>query len=69
MNGHGHFDKKTLRARLRDLGGGTPIVKSRSKGVDVVQMRKDLMMKGSASPIVAVYPVGLSLRYALLERL
>jgi hypothetical protein len=65
---YGRFDKKTLRARLAELGGGKPIVKSRASHIDVVQARRDLTVKGSGEPIVAIYPVGASLRYAVLER-
>ncbi|MEA2552643.1 MAG: hypothetical protein QOJ65_819 [Fimbriimonadaceae bacterium] len=67
--GRGSLDVKALRARLRELGGGTPIVKTRTKATDASQVAKALSMEGQSSAIVAVYSVGRSLRYALLERL
>ena len=63
----GHLDVKTLRARLSAFGGGTPIVKVRSQ-VDLTGLANELKTKGEGAPIVAVYAVGESLRYAILDR-
>lgn len=59
-------DLKRTRAALRDLGGGRPIVKCRAKGQDPVRLAAELRTPGSVSPIVAVYPVGRSVRHAVI---
>lgn len=65
----GRYDAKTVRAKLRELGGGKPIVKSRAKGVDVMRVRNELSSDGSREPIIALYTVGPSIRYAVLEKI
>lgn len=60
-------DLKETKAKLRELGGGTPIVKSRA-GVDVDTLRRQLRGEGEEL-IVAAYPEGRSIRHLILRRL
>ena len=63
----GSYDRKRLRAALRLAGGGTPIIKTRSKKVPA-NIAKDLKTAGENELIVAFYEVGQSLRFTLLQR-
>lgn len=57
-------DLKRTRMALRELGGGTPIVKSRAPRVDVQALRAHL--QGPGEPLVVlVFPVGKRLYHAL----
>lgn len=59
-------DIKALKEELRKLGSGTPVVKSRA-AVDVDAVRKSLKLAGDRPLVLAAYPVGKSVRYAILE--
>ena len=65
----GNYDAKSIRAKLRQIGGGKPIIKTRARGIDIRQVQRELTTDGSAEPVVALYPVGPRIRYAILERL
>jgi hypothetical protein len=64
----GAFDVKRVRAILDANGGGTPEIKTRAK-VDVPKLRKQLATRGTNTPLIALYPVQKSIRFALLERI
>ena len=66
----GKGDIRQTKAALKAMGAGTPIIKSRA-GIDVEALRKELRSQGSSHPdvVVAVYPVGKSIRHAILERI
>lgn len=61
-------DIARTREALRAEGFGTPVVKTRAKGVDVERIRKNLRGEGPEG-IVAIYPVGPKLRHAVLTKL
>ncbi len=67
--GSGRFDMKATRALLMKLGIGSVVVKSRVSGVDVARIGKDLSNSGKEDGIVALYPVGKSVRFVVIERL
>lgn len=61
-------DLKRTRMALRELGGGTPIVKSRAPRVDVAELRAQL--QGPGDPLVVlVFPVGKRRFHALARPL
>ncbi len=60
-------DVKRTRIELRRLGGGTPVVKSRA-GIDVRKLARELRGEGEEL-VVALYPVGKSLRHAICRRI
>lgn len=62
----GSFDIKRVRQLLKTRGGGTPEVKSRAK-LDTADLRRRLATPGRARPVLAVYAVKKSIRFALLE--
>ena len=59
-------DVSLTKKLLSELGGGTPVIKSRA-GIDVEALRKKLRLDGKRELIVAVYEVGRSLRHVILE--
>ena len=63
----GNYDAKSVKAKLRQIGGGKPIIKTRARGVDIRQVQRELTTEGSLEPVVALYSVGPSIRYAILE--
>jgi hypothetical protein len=65
---HGRFDTKSLRLRLREMEIGTVVVKSRTTEIDVTNVSKQLKGAGR-NGIVAFYPVGKSIRFAIVERI
>lgn len=65
----GKADVSITRSRLRELGSGTPVVKQRAAGIDVVKLQKQLKLSGRRPLILAVWPVGKSLRHTILEPL
>lgn len=65
----GRFDMKATRALLMKLGIGSVVVKSRVSGLDVARIGKDLSTSGKKDGIVALYPVGKSVRFVVIERL
>jgi hypothetical protein len=65
----GRFDLKAAKALLKEFGVGRVVVKSRVSGMDVVRIGKDLAGSGKKEGIVALYPVGKSVRFALIERI
>lgn len=65
----GPFDLKSVRRRAGELGAGAVVVKSRAPGMDVVKLGKALKGDGKMPLIVALYLLGRSVRYAVLERL
>ena len=67
--GAGRFDMKTTRGMLKEAGVGRVVVKSRVSGLDVVRIGKDLAGVGKNEGIVALYPVGKSVRFVLIERI
>lgn len=65
----GPFDLKTVRRKVGELGGGAVVVKSRAPGMDVVKLGKALKSDGKRPLVMALYLLGRSVRYAVLERL
>ncbi len=65
----GKADVSSTKAKLVELGSATPVVKQRAAGLDVVKLQKQLKMTGRRPLIVAVWPVGKSLRHTILEGL
>lgn len=65
----GRGDVDSLRLELRRLDAGTPVLKQRSTGLDQEAVRKKLNLKGQRELAVAFYPVGKSIRAAILQRL
>lgn len=63
------FDLKTARGMLKTAGIGKVVVKSRVSGLDVVRIGKDLRGTKKQEGIVALYPVGKSVRLTLVERM
>jgi SAM-dependent methyltransferase len=63
----GHFDQKSLRARLGELGGGIPVVKSRIPGLDVAKFPRAFKAEGRRTLIVVLYLVAMARRYAIVE--
>lgn len=64
---HHSADLKRTRLALKDLGGGTPVVKCRGVQIDVDRLRKDLRGPGNEL-VVMVYSVGRSLQHAICRR-
>ena len=62
------FDEKTVRSLLRKLGGGRPILKVRGAKIDVGSWSKRLTLPGDGQPIIAIYPIGKSLRAIILSQ-
>lgn len=62
-------DLKQVNAALRDLGASVEAVKSRANGVDVRKLQGAAKPAGGRRVVLAVYPVGKSQRFLLLERL
>ena len=58
-------DSRAVKKALKTLASATPIVKSRA-GVEVEALRREWKMDGDRTLIVAAYPVGKSIRYAIL---
>lgn len=67
--GSGAWDLKVLRRELAALGSNTPIVKVRACSVNPERTVRTLKADGARGLIVAAYPVGLKIRFAILERL
>jgi len=65
----GHFDQKSLRARIGELGGGVPVVKSRIPGLEVAKYPRAFKAQGRRALIVVLYLVGMARRYAIVEAL
>lgn len=65
--GHGRFDVKSLKAELKGLGAATPVLKQRHAGLELVKLVRQLRMEGSRKVSVAFYPIGKSIRYAILD--
>ena len=63
----GKFDLRSVKSRLTDAG--RVVVKSRAPNVDVIRVSKALSGKGKKGAILALYPVGKSVRFARLERI
>jgi hypothetical protein len=62
----GNFDRKRLRSLLKSKGGGRPFVKTRSKSVPQT-VEKELTTPGEMQQTIAIYPVGKSLKFVLLD--
>jgi hypothetical protein len=67
--GSGRFDLSSLRRMLRDLNSATPVLKQRAAAQDLQKLHKQLILDGSRQLLVAIYPVGKSLRHVILESL
>lgn len=64
---HGPADLKRTTAALRELGAGTPELKQRGAGQDLIALRKKLKREGSRRVALAIWVVGKSLRHTVLE--
>ncbi len=64
---HGSFDEKRVRTILKKMGGGVPIIKSRAPGVDGASLSKHLVSKGTKATTVALYAIGKSTRFLIVE--
>ncbi len=65
----GRFDVGSLKRELKHLGSGTPILKQRGVKQNLQDLRKKLLLSGQRALTVAIYPVGKSLRQAIMEPL
>lgn len=65
----GKADVAATKSKLAELESATPVVKQRAAGIDVVKIQKQLKLSGRRPLIVAVWPVGKSLRHTILEPL
>ena len=63
----GKFDVAVVKRELAGLNSSTPILKQKGAGQDLIALRQKLNMKGTRELAVALYPVGKSLRYAVLD--
>jgi hypothetical protein len=63
----GGFDLKTLRKKLQELHSGTPELKQRGAGLDLISLRKQLRSEGSRQLVVAFYRSGKAIRCAICE--
>ncbi len=63
----GAGDVRTTAAKVKELGGGTPIVKQRAAGVDPIKLAKQAKGTGKRSLTVVVWAVGKSLKHAIVE--
>lgn len=59
--------EKSIRMWLRELNARVVEVKSRVKGLDLIKWQKNLRTTEGRPVTVAFYPVGLSVRFVLLE--
>lgn len=66
---YGHADQKRIRGDLKRLDARIDAVKVRGAREDPMDWQKRLRYDGSRRLVLALYPVGESLRYALLEPL
>lgn len=66
---HGRADASQTHARLKSLGAASPEIKQRQANIDADKLRKLLKCEGSRRLSVAVWPLGRSLRHAILEAL
>jgi hypothetical protein len=64
---HGAFDARRVKSLLRDLGGNAAEIKSRA-GIDINETRKRLSLPGKSHATLLLYPVGKSIRFALVQR-
>jgi len=65
---HGKADAKATKRALRELGAGTPELKQRGAGLDLVKERKGYAGEGTRAVSLAIWSVGRSLRHTILER-
>jgi hypothetical protein len=63
------FDLSELKKKLNVLGASTPVLKQKGAGQDLDALRRKLNLKGTRQLLVALYPVGKSVRAAVLEPL
>jgi hypothetical protein len=61
------FDLSELKKKLNTLGASTPVLKQKGAGQDLDALRRKLNLKGTMQLLVALYPVGRSVRAAVLE--
>lgn len=64
---HGKADAKTTKAALRSLEAGTPELKQRGAGLDLIRERKAYAMDGKRAVSLVIWPVGRSLRHTIVE--
>jgi hypothetical protein len=64
----GRADLKGTNEALRNLQADRPILKQRGAGLDLESMRKQLKSHGKRELLLAIWPVGSSLRHTLLEK-
>ncbi|MEO7454123.1 MAG: class I SAM-dependent methyltransferase [Fimbriimonadales bacterium] len=62
----GSFDAKRVKSFLKGLGGSAAEIKSRA-GIDIDEVRKRLTMSGKSDVTLLLYPVGKSVRFALVR--
>lgn len=65
----GKADNAQTRKKLDELGSSTPVIKQRAAGLDLDKLRKQMRTSGAKPLVLAVWPVGKSLRHAILEPL
>ena len=66
---HGRYDLAELRRKLIELESATPVLKQRHVGLDLQKLSKQLTSEGNRQLTVAFYPVGKSIRFAILNPL
>jgi hypothetical protein len=64
---HGKGDWASTKKALISLGSGTPELKQRHAGQDLVKLQKSLKLGGARRLSVAIWPVGRSLRHSIIE--
>jgi hypothetical protein len=63
---HGRFDLALVKRELKRLDASTPEIKQRGAKQDLAKLRKQWILDGSQRVAVAIWPVGISLRAAIL---
>jgi hypothetical protein len=64
---HGRGDTDDVRPELVKLNSATPVLKQRGAGLDLEAVKKKLRGQGTRDLAVAFYPIGKSIRAAILE--